>query len=640
MDTRLVPPSRTSTIFKSAPGESSMAKISSLLMTPATLAIGLTALRWLDLFHCVVAAVALLLTAVAGFFSVRGQHPDAFPRGTADRGYRSLLLRRTQARASIYYGHVVGLMRGVLLLGVVVIVSFVASLTPGLEALVLDRDRLQIETKLEALEEADDWSAAADLIETRLEHRASRQWRPVLLLRLYESLIAAGTIASSENAQAFFQRAADLAEREGLNKNLAATHLQRLGLQGALDHQKQIAGDLAQKDSQREAELRRMAADIAHAQSDSATVRTQLAASHSEVRRLDSDLTKLRSEMAKARSDRAQAELEMLIDCGDTLEPLSPLRKAKYQAALALAQSHGLDEAKAKARLSQLEQAVQKTLPAPLPAGARAVFHNIDAKTVSSLTILDLTVQHPTGEAVSGLAAKDFRLTAGTTSQLPLTTVCLATPSKSAQVILLLDHSNSTSGAALTAAKAGAADLIKQLQGVAQVRTLAFATTVSALSDWSDDPLATSSALQQLSPDGNTAFRQALKQAVGELQHRDGPKAIVLFTDGRDTVGGPEITESIARCRELGIAVHAIALETAELDRESLSAITQATGGVLLAAGQVGDLPQRFRQAAEALRRPFYRLVFAEFPVNQPWKLVIGGTNAVCLTDKPSEPKQ
>ena len=637
MDTRLVPLSRTSTIFKSAPGESSMAKISSLLMTPATLAIGMTALSWLDSFHCVVAAVALLLTAVLGFLSVPAQHPDAFPRGTDDRGYRSLLLRRTQARASIYYGHVVGLMRGVLLLGVVIVVSFAASFTPGLEALVLDRDRAQIETKLEALEEADDWSAAADLIEARLERRTSRQWRPVLLLRLYGSLVAAGTIASPENAQAFFQRAADLAEREGLNKDLAATHLQRLGLQGALDHQKQIAGDLAQKDVQREAELHRMAADIAHSQSNNATVRIQLAASHSEVRRLDSDLTKLRSEMAKARSDRAQAELDMLIDWGDTLEPLNPLRKGKYQAALALAQSHGFDEAKTKARLSQLEQ---DTVPAPLPAGARAVFQNIDGKTVSPLTILDLAVQHPTGEAVSALAAKDFRLTAGTTSQLPLTTACLTTPSKSGQVVLLLDHSNSTSGAALTAAKAGAADLLKQLQGVAQVRTLAFATTVSALSDWSDDPVAASSALQQLSTDGNTALRQALKQAADELQHRGGPKAIVLFTDGRDTVGGPEIAELTARCRELGIAVHAIALETAELDRESLSAITQATGGVLLAAGQVGDLPQRFRQAAEALRRPFYRLVFGEFPVSEPWELVIGGTNAVCLSGSPSEPKQ
>lgn len=631
---------RSSVLFSPAPGESSMAKITSLLMTPATLAIGLAALGWLDPFHCTVAAIGLLLTAVVGFYSVRPQCVGQFPDGTLDRGHRSFLWRRTQARASIYYWHIVGLMRGVLLLGVVITITFVASLAPGLQALVLDRDRTQIETKLEALEQAADWPAAADLIALRLERRTSHEWRRVLLLRQYECLVAAGSLASKEDAQAFFQRAAELAERESLNKDLAATHLERLGLQQALDGQRRMANDLADENSERKAELERMGQDVAASQRVNALAQCQLVASRSEVQQVRLDLTKLQAEIAKARSDRARAELEMLIDWGDSLEPGNPLRKAKYQAALALAESHGLDEAPPKARLSQLEQAMQKTQPAALPAGARAVLQNVDASTIPPLTIVDLAVQRPTGEAVPGLAAKDFRLTTDRSTRAPVVATSLATPSKPAQVVLLHDNSNSTSGAARTAANTGEADLLKQLQGVAQVKTIAFASKVSVVTEWSDDPAAASSALQQLALGGNTALRQALAQAIDELQQRDGPKAIVLFTDGRDTVGGPEMAELIARSRESGIAVHTIALETAELDREFLAAITQATGGVLLTASQVGDLPQRFRQAAEALRRPFYRLVFAEFPASHPWELVIGGTNAVRLAGRPSEPKQ
>jgi len=601
-------------LFSSTAGESPMAKMTALLMTPATLAVGLAALSWLDPFHCTVAAATLLLAALVGISTCLRNGQDPLSTGRLDRGHRSYIWSRTQTRASIYYRHVLGVMRGVLLLGVVIAASLVASLIPGLQALVLDRDRTEIELKLEALQQARDWPAAADLVASRLERRTSWPWRRVLLLRLYESLIAAGTVASNEDAQAFFQRAADLAEREGLNNDLVAAYLQRLGLQGALDRQKQIASDLAQKDSQREAELNRISAHIADSQRKNAAFHTQLAASRSQVQRLDSDLTKVRAEIARARNDRARAELATLIDWGDSLEPENPLRRAKYQAAQALAQNHGLDEAVAKARLSELQQALRKTQPAPLPAGARAVLQNVDASTIPPLTIVDLAVQCPTGEALPGLTAEGFRLTADTSSQSPLATACLATPLKPAQVVQLLDLSNSTAGAAHTAAKTGAADLPKQVQGVAQVKTIAFASKVLVVSEWSDDPAAASSAIQQLPLGGNTALRQALAQAIDELQHRDGPKAIVLFTDGRDTVGGPSMTDLIARCRKAGIVVHAIALETAELDRQSLAQITEATGGALLPAAQVAELPDRFRQAAEALRRPFYRLVFADFP--------------------------
>ena len=57
----------------------------------------------------------------------------------------------------------------------------------------LTRDRMTIELKLEALEQAGDWPAASDLITKRLHRRTSRVWRDALHARLYSDLVQAGS---------------------------------------------------------------------------------------------------------------------------------------------------------------------------------------------------------------------------------------------------------------------------------------------------------------------------------------------------------------------------------------------------------------------------------------------------------------
>ena len=84
--------------------------------------------------------------------------------------------------------------------------------------------------------------------------------------------------------------------------------------------------------------------------------------------------------------------------------------------------------------------------------------------------------------------------------------------------------------------------------------------------------------------------------------------------------------------------MHVIALETAELDRNSLAQITLATGGLLLSASKADELPKRFRQAAEALQHPFYRIAFTEVS-DKPWEIVIGATNPVSVNHRIEESK-
>ena len=77
----------------------------------------------------------------------------------------------------------------------------------------------------------------------------------------------------------------------------------------------------------------------------------------------------------------------------------------------------------------------------------------------------------PTGESLTGLSIKDFRLRFDNGSTVDPLVVDKRTAMPDAlQIVLLLDCSNSTKGPALAAAKAGGAGMLKQFQGIAHVK--------------------------------------------------------------------------------------------------------------------------------------------------------------------------
>ena len=160
------------------------------------------------------------------------------------------LTKRSLAPANTLREHVVrGIAQGILLFVVLVVVSLTASFVPGVQELILDRDRAALELQLSALEQAGDWPAAAELISTRLNRRVSRAWGEALHARLYNNLVQAGVASKGGTAQSYFQRALEVATRNGLNSELAATHLERLRLRGAIDQEKQAAAELAQRNN-------------------------------------------------------------------------------------------------------------------------------------------------------------------------------------------------------------------------------------------------------------------------------------------------------------------------------------------------------------------------------------------------------
>jgi Mg-chelatase subunit ChlD len=601
------------------------------LVPPAILSIVMLVFGWFDAFHLTVAATAYLIARLVALLARKTRARIRLARGKINRDIDSLAnyvykpakdFRTELARA---------VAQGVVLIAAVALVSWVASLVPGLQELVLDRDRTKIELKLEALEQAGYWPAATDLITERLHRRTSRVWRDALHARLYSDFVQAGAATSGDQAQAYFQQAHELADQHGLNKDLAAAHLERLILHGAVDREKQTVMDLAKRNTQHEGEHERLTTQLVAVQREKDGLQAELATTHAAADRLEQHLTQARSAELKTIADQARMQFTTLIAWGDSLEPTNPLRKAKYHEADTLAKQHALDRSILDIRFKELEQAAARSQPAPLPSGARGVVHRIDATTYPPLTIVDFSVQLPAGDPVLGLATKDFAVHSGKTTFSPLAVYNVMPAHQPIQLVLLFDHSISSAGPALAEAKAGSAGMLKQLQGIAHVKAIAFATKLSVVSEWSENLTTVATNLQQLNAEGNTALRQAIAQAIADLEGRSGPKAIILFTDGRDTVGGPSVADLIARCRKLDIVIHAVALETAELDRDALSQLTLAIGGILLPTSNTNELPQRFLQAIAALHRPYYRLVMANLDLAAPWEIVVGGDHAVRL---------
>ncbi|MCC7086552.1 MAG: VWA domain-containing protein [Pirellulales bacterium] len=552
-----------------------------------------------------------------------------------------------------------GILQGGILLVTTAVFSYLISLTPGLASLVLDRDRAELEIKLSALGQAGDWPAVVDMISKRLDRPASRHWRAVLTQRLYDSLVSAGQAAAGGDAEQFFQRAITTARDHSLSDTLAVSQLERLHLARAYDTANRTAQRLTKQDVERQAALQNAAAQLAveartktELQATISTQQTELQKLGHAVAQMKTDTETAKTAEQKARTDAQQAETRvhdaqaevntvrqahitatfaMLLDWGDSLPRLHPLRKSRYDLAKAIAEEHALDPSPAIDRVAQWSRDEANAQPAVLPPGVRAAFRRVNTSTLSPITLVDLDIRLDSGQFMPNLKAKDFHVKHGTAFITPnLSTVFTPTGDR-LSVVLLLDESNSTSGQPLLQVGTGAARLLTELQGQAELKVTAFATNLRPIADWTDKPSAYANRLQ-LAARGKTALMQALAQAVEDLQTRSGRRAIVLFTDGRDTVGGPGLAELITRCRQQQTTVHVIALQTAELDRDILTNLTQSTGGVLLPTAKSTELPELFRTAAAELRIPFYRLAFLE-PLPDHAQLVIGkGPTALTIT--------
>jgi hypothetical protein len=153
-----------------------------------------------------------------------------------------------------------------------------------------------------------------------------------------------------------------------------------------------------------------------------------------------------------------------------------------------------------------------------------------------------------------------------------------------ASLVLVIDSSGSMKGA-MSDVLSAASSLVGMLDEGDTAEVIDFDSTVRVVQGFTGETAALSAAVQAISADGGTALYDAVKRGVADAETREGLKAVVLLTDGKDENAGGDGPGSTATWDELksvmgssGVAIHAIGLGSG-VDRATLQAIADLSGG-------------------------------------------------------------
>ncbi len=224
------------------------------------------------------------------------------------------------------------------------------------------------------------------------------------------------------------------------------------------------------------------------------------------------------------------------------------------------------------------------------PATGTGLLLNINQAITTSCpnNKMIVSVTDSLGNAVAGLNTSNFTLKEnGTLRSITVTPVSGAT-SGALSMAILIDVSGSLSSSDLANEKAAAKQLISQMGASDMVAVYSFTDDVHLLRDYTSDKAALNAAVDSASGGGSTALYKAIQAASQALASRTGRKAIVLMTDGDDTVGGVTIDQAIAAAKSAGVPVFPVGFGSA--NTSILTRLASETGGFYSSSATSADL--------------------------------------------------
>lgn len=241
---------------------------------------------------------------------------------------------------------------------------------------------------------------------------------------------------------------------------------------------------------------------------------------------------------------------------------------------LAVAQKYRHRSSELQAQLSDAEQCLRvqeeqerrRTTPAELPPGSNAGIVRVSCDE-RPYVIADVWVNGPRGAPVTGLKAKDFRVSVDG-KEVPFFVRSVIIDPEPVCVAILVDTSGSVEPV-IGELKSAIAELVRQLaHEKIQMKLIPFGANVNADCPWTSDATTLLQAAQAFEAKGETALYRALQTGCAELARKpvEAKRTLVVFTDGRneDSVGGVSLDDVVQRLREEKIIVYAIGLRTNE----------------------------------------------------------------------------
>ena len=173
----------------------------------------------------------------------------------------------------------------------------------------------------------------------------------------------------------------------------------------------------------------------------------------------------------------------------------------------------------------------------------------------TTMVSIPLTVVSRTGRPVPNLRQSQFRLYEDNVEQR---IDALLTESVPFQVILLIDTSGSVREH-LDQIQGAAMEFVRQLRPDDQVMVATFANRVHVECEFSQDRAVLYDAIRGIRGGGGTRIYSAVDFALRRFQSMDGRKAIVIFSDGIDSMGRKSTGDAtIARAEESGVLFYPI----------------------------------------------------------------------------------
>ncbi len=177
-------------------------------------------------------------------------------------------------------------------------------------------------------------------------------------------------------------------------------------------------------------------------------------------------------------------------------------------------------------------------------------------------------------------------------------------------VVLVMDTSGSMAGEPLADARQAALGFLDRLPDGVRVAVVSSGGQAEIRHPLDNDRAAAAAALESLESGGETALYDAVIAGAASLP-ADGPRAaIVVLSDGGDTVSAATLGDAVNALRETsGAETFVVALQTEESDLAALAAVAAAGGGSVVEVVEAFSLMDAFVGIADDLTGR-YRLVY------------------------------
>lgn len=210
-----------------------------------------------------------------------------------------------------------------------------------------------------------------------------------------------------------------------------------------------------------------------------------------------------------------------------------------------------------------------------------------------------------------GAQVKEVSLTEVNLDTDPLTTA------------LVVDVSSSMAGEPIAAARQAASEFVNQLRVNDSVCVYTFATKINKAQACTTDHKKVISVINQLEPVDDTALYDVLIRVSEEQQRLPGRQAIVVLSDGSDTVSQATLDMALAHVQQSNIPLYIIGLISEQFNGALLGGLAEATTGVYLETPSATDLQALYTRTQDQLSNQ-YRLNFTSlYPNRQSGMLTI-----------------